>query len=144
MKTFEEAKKETYSLFDGRCRELLDDFLREKNEAVCANCSESCAEGQKIQRALRHLIERLTFEAAKRCDDKFDIFVCLLCPYLSTAEMFEIFARDKTAKLLAKEIAGGKDRLLAILKGKKKIAIEFPLSSQQIQNKKGGVSERKT
>ena len=119
MKTFEATKEETYSLFAGRCRELLDDFLREKNEAVCAKCSESCTETMKIQRALRHLIERLTFEAAKRCDDKVDILVCLLCPYLSTAEMFKSFARGKTVKLLAKEMKQGRDRLLAIIRGAK-------------------------
>ena len=118
-KTFEEAKEETYSVFDDRCRELLDDFLKAKSEAVCVKCSESesCSDGNKIHRALRNLIEELTTEAAKRCANEVDFFVCLLCPHLSSANLVRSMAEGKRMKSLAREMEKSGDRLFAIVKG---------------------------
>jgi len=122
--TFAEAKKETYSLFDDRCRELLDDFLSKKNEAVCSKCSQSCSDGKKIHRILRNLIEGLTIEAAKRCDDKVDFFMCLLCPYLSSEALLRSVGKGKgkgkRLKSLVTEMERSGDRLQNIINGGEK------------------------
>lgn len=118
--TFKKAKEETYSLFADRCHQLLSDFLEEKEKTVCAKCSESCTEGEKIQRALRHLIERLTLEAANRCDDNVDIFVCLLCPHLISADLVKSAAKGKTVKSLAREMEKSSERLLSLIRRKEK------------------------
>jgi len=115
-KTFDEAKEETYSLFSDRCRGLLDDFLREKDKTVCSLCSESCSDGKKIHKALRNLIEELTVEAAKRCDNKVDFLVCLLCPYLSSEAMLRLAGKGETVKSLVKEMEQSGDRLLALIR----------------------------
>ena len=115
-KTFEESKQETYSLFQKRCGELLHDFLSEKEKAVCPLCSKSCTEMEKTHKALQVLIESLVLEATEGCDDKGDIFVSALCPYLSTLNFFKN-SRGKTAKRLHKEMEEGRDRLLAIIRG---------------------------
>lgn len=115
--TFEEAKEETYSLFQGKCRRLLADFLREKNKEVCAVCSESCSDGEKAQRALRYLVRELAVASVKRCDDSLDILMCLLAPYLSTAEMMGSFPKSKKVKLMAKELANVKEKLIGIATG---------------------------
>lgn len=114
--TFEEAKEATYSLFEKRCGELLQDFLSEKKKVVCSLCSKSCTEIERTQRALQGLIESLVIEATKVSDDKVDIFICALCPYLSTLALFKRYSRAKTAKRLAREMERGKDRLLTIIR----------------------------
>ncbi len=114
--SFEEAKEETYSLFTKRCRRLLTDFLREKDEAVCSQCSESCKQGEKVHRALRYLVETLTVAAAKRCDDKADIFLCVLCPYLSSVHIMDALGRGKMVKHLAREMDRGHRKLVDIIK----------------------------
>ena len=115
--TFKEAKEATYSLFTKRCRRLLTDFLREKNNAVCSKCSESCTQGEKIQRVLGNLIENLTVEAATRCDNKVDFFVCVLQPHLTSADLVKSAAKGKTMKSLVKEMEKSEERLLKIVKG---------------------------
>lgn len=116
MKTFEESKEEIYSLFQKRCRELLRDFVSEKEKAVCPLCFESCTKIEKTQHALQVLIESLVLEATEGCDNKGDIFISALCPYLSTINLFKN-SQGKTAKHLLKEIEEGRDRLLAIIRG---------------------------
>ncbi|MBA7677579.1 hypothetical protein ES703_85838 [subsurface metagenome] len=116
IQTFEEAKKETYSLFNDRCRGLLTEFLREKNKVVCPLCSDSCTEGEKITRALQMLIEELTIKAIEQCDNKVDIWLCLLSPYLTTERLLKFFPHKKIAKLLVSELESTTDRLSAILK----------------------------
>lgn len=116
--TFRQKKEETYTRFDGRCRKLLVDFLREKNEAVCVVCSESCGDGEKLHRALRYLVETLALAAAKRCENKVDSLVCVLAPYLSTVDMVEhLDKKGKTVKALTKELASMKENLLDIIRG---------------------------
>lgn len=115
-KTFEENKEEIYPLFRRRCGKLLRDFVSRKEESVCSLCSDSCTENQKTGKALQGLIEFMVREAAKGCDDKVDIFMYALCPYLTSLELFEAYAQGKNAKRLAKEMQKGRDKLLAIIK----------------------------
>ena len=114
---FKQNKEKIYSKFDGRCRRLLVDFLREKNKEVCAVCSESCSDGEKAQRTLRYLVGSLAVASLKRCDDRVDILMCLLAPYLSTAELIGSFPKSKKVKLMAKELANVKEKLIGIATG---------------------------
>ena len=103
-------------MFQERCGELLQDFVKEKNKAVCSLCSESCTEVEKTHKALRALIEGMVIEAVEGCSDKKDIFVCALCPYLSTLNLFKSYCQGKYAKRLTKEMEKSTDRLLAIIR----------------------------
>ncbi len=49
---FEEAKEVVYDLFQKRCGQLLQDFLSEKEKAVCPLCSDSCTEIEKTHKGL--------------------------------------------------------------------------------------------
>ena len=115
-KTFEESKEEIYTLFQKRCGELLQDFLSEKEKAVCSLCSESCTEIEKSHKALQGLIEAMVLEAVEGCDDKADIFLCALCPYLSTIKLFKSCSLGKTSTRLLNEMEKGRDRVLAIIR----------------------------
>ena len=120
MATFKEAKEETYSLLDDRCRQLLSDFLEEKDKRICSKCSQSCTQGEKIHRGLRNLIETLTIEAATRCDNKVDRLVCLLAPHLSSADLVRNAAKGKTMMSLAREMRKSSERLLSLIRRKEK------------------------
>lgn len=115
-KTFEENKEELYTSFRRRCGKLLRDFVSQKKESVCSLCSESCTENQKTGKAMQGLISFMVREAAKGCDDKVDIFMYALCPYLTSLELLDAYAQAKNAKRLAREMEKGRDRLLAIIK----------------------------
>lgn len=118
MATFKEAKEEVYSLVSDRCRQLLSDFLEQKDKAVCSKCSQSCTQGQKIHKVLGNLIETLTVEAATRCDNKVDLLVCLLCPHLTSADLVKSAAKGKTVKSLAREMEKSSERLLSLIRRK--------------------------
>ena len=116
--TFDKAKEETYSLFADRCRQLLSDFLEEKDKTVCSKCSQSCTQGVKIHRVLGNLIENLTVEAATQCNNKVDFFVCLLQPHLTSADLVKLAAKGKTVKAVAREMEKSSERLLSLIRRK--------------------------